>query len=171
MNTYHNILSIALILCVLPGCSYSAGEKKPLISDRDSQCDYAMRGELDINAYKSGDSKFNSHLLNCALAIIVPLPAESKALVQDRTEKKLEIAGFLIEQNLDVEYKDETGSTLLMVLIISYMPSDWKLKAAEILLLKGADIDAKNSYGKTALDLAEFSGDPKMIELLNEHLR
>lgn len=171
MNIYHNILPIALALYILPGCSYSSDEEKSSVNHREEQCGYAMQGELDINTHKLDDPESNSYLLNCAIAIIVSLPNESKASVQNRTERKLKVADFLIAQNLDVNFKDETGTTLLMAAIISYMPRDWKLKAAEILLLKGIDIEAKNIYGKTAFDLAKFSGDSKMIDFLDERLR
>lgn len=170
MNIYHNILPIALALCILPGCSHSSDEEKSLISNREDQCDYAMRGELDINKDKSENSERNSYLFNCSIAIVVPLPNESKTSVHERTEKKLKIANFLITKNLDVSFKDETDTNLLMAVIISYMPRDWKLQAAEILLAKGVDIEAKNIYGKTALDLAKFSGDSKMIDFLSERL-
>ncbi len=151
MNIYHNILLIALALCILPRCSYCSDEEKSPTSHQENQCDYAMRGELDINTHKLDDYEFNSYLLNCAIAIIVPLPDESKVSIQDRIEKKLKISDLLIAQNLDVNFKDETGTTLLMAVIISYMPHDWKSQAAEILLTTGVDIETKNIYGKPAL--------------------
>jgi hypothetical protein len=169
MNISHKILLTALILSISPGCSYSSNERVSLVSNWKSLCGHAMQGELEIDKHGINDPKFNSYLFNCAIAIIVPLPNESQSSVKKRMNKKLKVADALMEKNIDVEYKDETGTTLLMSVIISHMPRSWKLKTAENLLIKGANIGAKNSYGKTAFDLAKFSEDSKMLSLLNNY--
>jgi len=98
MNIYHNILPIALALCILPGCSHSSDEEKSLISNREDQCDYAMRGELDINKDKSENSERNSYLFNCSIAIIVPLPNESKTESPRYCRRLIFLRGLANEQ-------------------------------------------------------------------------
>jgi ankyrin repeat protein len=169
MNTCREIIFLALMLSILPGCSHSSDKTNDKSTDRTSQCDYATRGELDTKVHKSDDSSLNSYLLICALDINVPLVDESKQSIKQRNRKKLKIADFLMTQKLDLDYVDDTGSTLLMVLVISDTPHDWKLRAAEALLQKGADIQIKNKYGKTALDLAEFTANAQLIDLLSKN--
>jgi ankyrin repeat protein len=159
------------MLYILPGCSFSSDEGNIPIGDRGSLCDSAMQGELKIKKYRLDNANLNSYMLNCALAVIVSYPDESKESVQVRREKKLQIADYLLAQDLNPNYKDESGGTLLMAVIISFMPDNWKLKAAEALLLKGVNIDTTNMYGKTAYDLAKFSGDPMMLNLINDYLK
>lgn len=173
MNIYRNILPVTLILSLLSGCSYANNEKEPIVGDLDNQC-FQVRegaGEFDVNTYNSDDPQLNSYLLSCALGAFVPLVKESSTSIDERERQKLKVADFLIQQNLDVEHEDEdeTKSNLLIAVTISYLPSDWKLKAAEILLRKGIDIDAKNACGYSALDLASPSRDPKLVEFLTEH--
>jgi len=79
------------------------------------------------------------------------------------------LADFLISREIDINFKDESGSTLLMSVITSYMPNSWKIRVAKILLPKKSDINVKNKYGKSAIDLARFIEHPEMIKVLLEN--
>ncbi len=170
MNIYLKLMPFILATSVLSGCAYSS-EKDFFDSDRKkAQCDHAMYGKLDTSLFDSGDPQFNSYVFACSLAIVVPLPNESRISVKNRIKRKLEIADFLMTKNMDVSYKDETDSTLLMTVIISFMPDEWKLDTAKVLIQKGCDVKAKNSYGKTAIILARNREDFEMVSFLSKYL-
>jgi len=73
-----------------------------------------------------------------------------------------EIAVFLIEQ-MDIHLADQNGDTLL-----HHAARNNNINLVEILLDHGADVNAKNNYGSTALDLAiRFSSrNPQLHQLL-----
>jgi ankyrin repeat protein len=72
------------------------------------------------------------------------------------------IVGLLIEKKVDVNRKDNYGTAL------HYMAQVGNAESIRLMLENGADIDAKNSGGETALHIAEgsFSRFPELISLL-----
>ena len=132
-------------------------------------CKEAMYGKLDLSIVQNIKPLNNSYLFNCAVSAVVSFPNEKSNSVNNRKERKVKVANFFIFQDIDVTYKDESGSTLLISVITSYMPSNWKVKFVKILISKGCDIKEKNKYGKSALELAEFTNEPEIIKILSGH--
>jgi len=81
---------------------------------------------------------------------------------------KKRIANFFINREIDIKYKDNNNTTLLMSTIESYMPKEWKFQAAKILVDKGSDINAKDNYSNTAIELAKYRKEQKIVELLSK---
>lgn len=118
-----------------------------------------------------------------------PLHQASKSGVEKLVE-------LLISKNADVNAKDKSGNTplhnatssgnrVIVELLIakgadinaqvfSQTPLHWAVSRGhkdivELLIEKGADVDAKNSKGKTALQLAENQKHTEIAELLRKH--
>ncbi len=166
MNIYLKILLIIIAANLLSGCARSS-ESDISISDTTKKlCEEAKYGKLNLSTVHNMEPLNNSHLFNCAVSVVVSFPDEKASSVKSRTEKKIKLADFFMSQDIDVNYKDESGGTLLMSVITSYMPSEWKVKAVRTLVSKGCDINEKNKYGKSAVDLAKFTEDSEIIKIL-----
>jgi len=77
---------------------------------------------------------------------------------------KIEILKLLLEQEkINLEARSKKGSSPLLV--ASYIGN---LEVAKILLEKGADINAKNDNGETALHMASHENHQQIVELLLE---
>jgi len=132
-------------------------------------CNEAMFGKLNLKSVKKMKPLNNSYLFNCAVSAVVSFPDEKSISVQRRNEKKLNIADFFISQDIDINYQDDSESSLLISVVASYLPSEWKLKFTKILISKGCDIKKKNKYGMSALDLALSSKESEIAKILIAH--
>jgi ankyrin repeat protein len=82
----------------------------------------------------------------------------SKALLSASEQGQLEAIQYLIENNSDIEIKNEKGQTPLILLS---MRTSWmmdQLAAVTYLVEQNADIQAKDNEGKSALDWAKENG-------------
>ncbi len=66
-------------------------------------------------------------------------------------------------------FMDDVGNPLITTTVISDLPVEWRVKAMTSMIEQGADIDVKNQYGQTALDLAKHRKQQAIIELLLGH--
>lgn len=114
----------------------------------------------------------NSYL--CAVAVFIPDPSpisgESKSKEQRMNEKitRTKIADFFLSKEVDVKFRNEYGDTLLMSVVLSFLPDEWKEGAIKHLIRKGVDIEAKNADGDTALDLAKNMKKLNLVNILSE---
>jgi hypothetical protein len=95
------------------------------------------------------DGVFTGHALNAALF-----------------EENAEVARLLIERGADLQLKSAIGKVPPMVWSAYRETEDTLI--AEMLLKKGADINAANEYGETALTWARKRGHQRMAGLLLE---
>jgi ankyrin repeat protein len=180
MNIMYSYLKIQIAICALYaslagfGCAnVSAEPKKPSSSDNQSiQCVAASRGELDLATVDYGSPEKNAYFFNCAVAVFIPDPGpisgESKSKEQRMNEKitRTKIADFFLSKEVDVKFRNEYGDTLLMSVVLSFLPDEWKEGAIKRLIRKGVDINAKNADRDTALDLANHMGKPNLMKIL-----
>jgi len=110
----------------------------------------------------------NAYLFNCAVSVIVGGPKDDFEQYKKIMNNKKRIANFFINREIDIKYKDNNNTTLLMSTIESYMPKEWKFQAAKILVDKGSDINAKDNYSNTAIELAKYRKEQKIVELLSK---
>jgi hypothetical protein len=92
--------------------------------------------------------------LGCALTAYVGEVDETAAEMAPVLRAKQSLADRLIARDVDVSYREVDGTTLLMHVVTSYTPDAWKLRAVERLLAAGADPNARNVDGASALELA-----------------
>jgi ankyrin repeat protein len=108
----------------------------------------------------------HSPMLRCAAVMLVTLAWSSLAFcgeIHDAAQSgDLEKVKTLLKDNSDlVSSKDTNGLTPL------HVAADWGHKdVAELLLAKGADVNAKVKDGETPLDMAAFDGHKDVVELL-----
>jgi ankyrin repeat protein len=95
------------------------------------------------------DAVFTGHALNAALF-----------------EENAEVARLLIERGANLQLKSAIGKVPPMVWSAYRETEDTSI--AEMLLKKGADINAANEYGETALTWARRRGHQRMVSLLLE---
>ena len=166
MSSYLKLLIITYTL-VLSGCVTASDS----ISDTDkiAQCTLTQNGKLNIKTINSDNADLYAYLLYCATLSVVPFHNESKKSVKNRIKKKQDIASFFISKKVDMHFKDSHGSTLIMSIAVSNLSTDWKLKSLKKLISMGSDVNAKNKYGKSALDLAKFKNNQSVIKLLSSH--
>lgn len=171
MNICLKILFVIIATGLLSGCAWSSESDVSIAEAMNMKqlCKEAMYGKLDLNIVQNMEPLNNSYLFNCAVSVVVSFPDEESDSVKNRKERKIKVADFFISQDIDATYKDESGSTLLISVITSYMPSKWKVKFVKILISKGCDIKEKNKYGKSALELAKFTNEPEIIKILSGH--
>jgi ankyrin repeat protein len=68
---------------------------------------------------------------------------------------------------IDTSYVNQYGNTLLMSVVMSYLPLDWKLTTSRKLIESGVDINHTNDYSKSALDLAKQKQEEQLVKLLS----
>lgn len=158
------IFSILLISC----SAWSSESEVSVPSEKKDQCKDATYGRLDLGNIEFKDLDHNAFLLNCSLLAVVPEPDEKRATYDKCMKDRQKLASFLLTKNLEVNYRDSHGSTLLMSVIVSYFPSEWKEKTAMSLIEKGCNVNAVNNFGKTAMDLAKYKHNKKIIKILSE---
>lgn len=170
MNICLKIFCVVIVANLFFGYVWSSERDASISNSRKKLCEDVKYGKLKLDAAHNVGSLQNAYLFNCSISIVVPFPDEKASLIRSRAEKKLTLADYFLSQDIDVNYKDESGGTLLMSVITSYMPSSWKIKVTKILISKGSDVNAKNKYGKSAIDLARFTGDSEIINILLMHI-
>ncbi len=170
MNFCLKSLFFIIATILLSGCAWSS-EGEVFISDTMTKlCKEARYGKLNLNTVQNKEPLENSHLFNCAISVVVSFPDEKSSSIEIRNKQKIKIADFFISQDIDVNYEDESESTLVISVIASYMPSEWKIRIVKVLISKGCDINKKNKYGKSAVDLAKFKEESEIIKILLKHI-
>lgn len=157
------IIAILLISCT----AWSSESGVQVSAEKNDQCKDATYGRLDLGNLEFNDPGHNAFLLNCSLSAVVPEPDEKRETYDKCMKDKQKLASFLLVKNIDVNYRDLHGSTLLMSVIVSYFPDEWTEKAAMTLIEKGCDVNAVNNYGRKAIDLARFKKNEKMVKMLS----
>lgn len=174
MNFYLKYLFVINVTLLSFGCVGYSAEPKSNHKYPTEQCYKAKHGELDLNLIDTTDPLNNSYLFDCAVSVTISGPSlisgesKSKAIRRAEKEKKTKIANFLLSKEINIKFKNEYGDTLLMSVISSFLPDEWKEKTVEILIKKGVDINEKNSNGDTAMDLAKYKGNANIIKMLSE---
>lgn len=165
------ISSLIGLFSLVASCSAepTAGPNEALLK---KQCGLIAEGEILPENLTVGTAAQNSYLLNCSVAVTVPSVSKvsGEQSENDRAAKKarkLTLVNRLINEELDLNFVDEQKNTLLHNLALSYVDKSWKLEAARKLLALGADKNAENNFGDTALQYAEVNQHRELIELLN----
>lgn len=154
------------------GCAVVSAEPKPSSNIRTDQCVAASRGELDLSIVDYDNPEKNAYLFNCAVAVFIPDPSpisgESKSNEQRMDEKKrrTKIADFFLSKEMDANFRNEYGDTLLMSVVLSFLPDEWKVGAMKRLIRKGVDVEAKNADGDTVLDMAKNMKKDNLLKIL-----
>ena len=84
----------------------------------------------------------------------------------------IDLAKLLIDRGADVnEFDDYDRTTLLMKIVQPNTGISPSLKPAlvNLFLAKGADVNAHNKNGETALSIAQKSSTPEVVKLLKQH--
>lgn len=157
------IIAILLISC----SAWSSESEVQVSAKKNGQCEDANFGRLDLRGVEINDPGHNAFLLNCSLSVLVPEPDEKWETYNKRMKNKQKSASFLLAKNLDENYRNSHGGTLLMSVVVSCFTDKWKEEAVKILLEKGCDINAVNSYGKRAVDLAKFMKSETLVKILS----
>lgn len=166
MNFYHKSKLLLFAIFIISCTAWSSESESPIsIDNSNNQCVNAIYGKLDLSNIESTNPSYNSFLLSCSLSAVVPKPDEDRAALDQCMKDKRKLASFLLTTNLDMGFKDSHGSTLLMSVILSHFQDKWKEEAVKILIEKGCDINVVNNYGKTAMELAKFKKNEKIIKI------
>lgn len=111
----------------------------------DTHCVNLLINSVDRNALKS------------AALFVVPPFGSPQGLRGSASMKSLAANGA------DLAVRDAAGRTVLMLAVIS---DDVSLETLEVLLQRGADVNAATPAGKTALDIARQHGQTPVVDLL-----
>ncbi len=163
-------------LVALPlGCVFSSDDNCARFEHLDKQCEEAKHGTLSLHIGNYSDPLTNSYLFGCAASVVIPdvsmISGESKSKKERLAEKveKAKVADFLLSRGIDPNYKNEYGDNLLMLVVSSFLPDEWKEDTVRVLIKKGVNIREKNSNGDTVMDSAEHRGAPGVIKILSEY--
>lgn len=159
---------LALACCALIGCASIAMAGEIPANLLQEQCQAATYGTLDIKKIPDTPD-FVAMLLLCALRDVVYEPTTNqKQYVDKLNKKKIKMIESLLEKKWQPAARDEFGNTILMAMVMSYLPIEWRLKKVPYLIKNGCDLQAKNSGGKTALALAQIRNEKAMIDMLTK---
>ena len=158
---------IILLGFMVIGCSYAKDQKTTAYPAK--ACEQAKLGQLNIENLKIDNPHINAYLLNCAVSVVISEVSfrSGSHKGSDKKKKKQRIADYLLAQDLDLAFQNEDGDNLLMAVITSFLSEPWKEKAVTTLLKNGIDPKAKNPQGDTALDIAKFKGNERIIKLVS----
>jgi hypothetical protein len=147
-----------LLLC--GGCI----TQNPIAQVSDSDCEMIHKGKIEYNEVSNNNAQANSAYVECAIGVKIDEPGG----IDSGNPKPLDITSFADHflRKIDTGYKDKYGNSLLSMVVISFTPTDWKLKTVQKLFNDGVDIHSKNIFDKTALDLAKTGGEPELTRLL-----
>lgn len=168
MNTYLKIGVIFASLLFSSSCSAFKADHTNM-----AQCQLAKHGELEPDAIDTSKPEFNSYLLDCSISVVVAevsftsgaSGAKKRASI---LSNRMSLADFILSKPLIPNYQNEHGNTLIMSVVSSFFPEDWKVKTLKNLMAMGADKNFITANGDTALAFAKFKGDKKVIALLQE---
>jgi ankyrin repeat protein len=80
-------------------------------------------------------------------------------------DELINCVNIYLSMGVDINVQDEKGYTILHYLCSSDLRSENKLKVAEHLLLKGADLKISNPNGKTPIDIISTQDEPLLMKL------
>ncbi len=164
---HHWVIYVILLLsgCVLTSESIAFTSNQ---QDHSKECHDAKNGKFNSKTGDYSNPLKNARLLSCAVAVTIGLPDDIKKQRETIRLKKCKLADFLLSKKLDISYTNDNGDSLLMTIIISFLPDEWKENTVKILISKGINIYHKNKSGNTAIDYAKFKGNKKIISILSE---
>ncbi len=178
---------LAVIAIAVAGfCGPSFAQDFALAEDMSRWCLEAKHGEFEPASAASLAPKQISYLVECTILPAAPPPggysrdivseadiaaARKKAdqRIAAKQAKRVIIADALMTYEFNPNFMDDVGNPLITTTVISDLPVEWRVKAMTSMIEQGADIDVKNQYGQTALDLAKHRKQQAIIELLLGH--
>ncbi len=161
---------VVYVIVLLSGCVWTS-ETIAFTSNQQNhskECHDAKKGKFNTKTGDYSNPLKNARILSCAVAVTIGLPDDTKKQRETIRLKKCKAADFLLSKKLDISYTNDNGDTLLMAVIISFLPDEWKERAVKILISRGINICHKNKSGNTAIDYAKFKGNKKIISILSE---
>lgn len=132
-------------------------------------CILARNGELVDSGLARKSKTEIARLFCCAVSIRVADLNETMAQSKLIIERKTRLADQLLSLEMDIHYTDYSDSTLLDVVIMSYLPEAWKEKAVKTLLSRGIDTKHVNQFGKDAKFYATQNGNQKILKLVSSY--
>jgi hypothetical protein len=93
----------------------------------DPECSAASSGALDSAASERADARRRAHLFWCALAPHVGEVEETAAELAQAMRAKQSLADRLLARGVDVDYRGDSATTLLMSVVLAKLPDAWKL--------------------------------------------
>jgi len=160
------IFIVAAIL-IYSGLGCAGGDNlKQHYDYRDGQCIAASAGELSPQTLENISSTDRSFLLSCALSVVIGEADRTEAERDRLIQKKQKLSDAILSKSIDIEFVGHCGNHLLNDVVLSFLPENWKLDTLRKLLDMGADLDHRNKYGKSAMDLARFRGQEKITRFL-----
>lgn len=167
------LLTLTLVCC-LAGWHSSRAQPVAISQELAKQCEAAQQGQLQAAAIDSGNPTHDAYLFDCAVAVVISDPSPHSGVSKRASERqhekylKVQLADFFLATDIDVNYTNQYGDTLLMLVIRSFLPDQWKQRAVLSLLRRGARVDVQNAEGDTALSLAKYQGNPVLVKLLSQ---
>lgn len=168
MNIIRKSFLSVFLFAVTTGCAFPNDQKESKLPTY--LCEQAKYGQLDIEQAQIADPLINTYLLDCAVSVVISEVSLQSGPYKDKSktkEMKTKIADHFLSQDLDLTYKNDDGDNVLMSVIASFLPEPWKEKAVTALLDKGIDLKEINSNGDTALDIAKYKGNKRIVDLVS----
>lgn len=138
-------------------------------NENTPDCVLASNGEIVDSGLTRKSKTEIAHLFCCAVSIRVADLNETMAQGKLIVKRKTRLADQLLSLEMDIHYTDYSDSTLLDVVIMSYLPEVWKEKAVKTLLSRGVDSKHVNQFGKDAKFYAMQNGNQKILKLVSSY--
>lgn len=179
--------SVAVITTAVAGfCESSLAQEFALAEDISRWCLEAKHGEFEPTSAASLAPMQISYLVECTILPAAPPPGgysmdtvteANIAAAKKRADQRIaaerarlvKIAEALMTYEFNPNFINDMGSPLIATMVISDLPVEWRVKVMTSMIEQGADIDVRNQYGLTALDLAKHRKQQEIVELLLGH--
>lgn len=166
MNTRRRTFS-ACLLWMISACSQA---DSPTSDPLALLCENIKHGNFELSSVAVSDPHTNAYLFSCTVAVVIagPSPVSGPHTNKNNLKpKKIALANHLLAGGVDIRFSTNEDENLLMAVVASFMPEQWKADTVEALLKIGVDPAFKSKNGDTALDMANYKGDKRIIQLLS----
>ena len=152
------VFALKVAFFYLPQAS-SAAQAPPAVEYDQKLFDIVKNGSLaDLDAYLQEHGEVDAPTNDIGWT---PLMLAAGRLDHEKVR-------YLLERGADVHRRSKFGDTALILVAAREKPSEAQARVAALLVLHGADVDARNDFYESPLFFAEFTKNEALLRALKK---